>query len=408
MAALSHDVYVWQRSWNAPVKTAVLSHGTNFGTVVALAAEVTWKNKQPQVARPALPYETLRAGSRRVGLALRIGPSAGPFSTNDPTAKALAGLAHSIVSEARSNGIEIAELQLDFDCAESRLDGYRLWVEAVKLRIAPTALIITALPAWLRQPSFSNLVAASDGFILQVHSLERPKNFNAPFTLCDPASARSAAEKASRANVPFRVALPTYGYYVAFDQNHSFIGLAADGPSIKWPAGTRIREVRTNPEEMARLVSFWTTNQPKNMRGVIWYRLPIESEILNWRFSTLGVVMACRVPQADLRVESRSSEPELAEIFLRNAGSADFSGNARVTVRIPRGQVRSSDAVGGFDLEKTGGQSFLLRSAQLFLRAGEEREIGWLRTERKVEVELELINQSQPPHEAGTLPSNIP
>ena len=43
-APLPHDVYVWQRAWNEPVREAVVRHATNFQTLVALGAEVTWKD----------------------------------------------------------------------------------------------------------------------------------------------------------------------------------------------------------------------------------------------------------------------------------------------------------------------------------------------------------------------------
>ncbi len=352
------------------MRSAVAQHMTNFQTIIALAAEVSWKNKLPQTTRVLLDYKTLQAAKRPVGLALRIGPSAGPFRSDDAIALSLAGLAHSLLAEAASNAVSIAELQVDFDCAESKLDGYRIWVEMIRERIKPTPLVITALPSWLKQTDFTRLAASSDGYILQVHSLERPKNFTASFMLCDPLTARRAVEQAGKINVPFRVALPTYGYLVAFDANDNFIGLAADGPSIKWPAGTRIREVRSDATEMAKLVGGWNTNHPPRMRGVIWYRLPIENEILNWRFSTLGVVMSGRVPQADLKVESRSPEPELAEVILRNDGSVDFQNEFSVRVRVRGASVVASDALGGFDLGKTRSDEFLFRAPELVLRAG--------------------------------------
>ena len=386
---LPHDVYVWQRAWNDSVRNAVAGSGTNFNRIVALAAEVTWKSQQPQTTLVPLDAPALRASGRPIGLALRIGPSAGPFRSNDAVVMTLTSLAHSLLATAASNDLTITELQLDFDCAESKLAGYQVWVETVRRRIAPTPLIITALPGWLRQPAFAQLAHACDGFVLQVHSLERPQSFHAAFTLCDPAAAIRAVELAGKIGRPFRVALPTYGYYVAFDAQDKFVGLAADGPAIKWPAGTQIREVRSDPVALAKMVMGWGTNHPAALQGFIWYRLPIENEILNWRFLTLGVVMSRRVPQADLKVESRSPEPELVEVFLRNEGSADFQNGIAIRVRA-RTRVVASDAVGGFGLEKLAGDFSRLHASQFLLRAGETRQIGWFRLNRKAEVELEI------------------
>ena len=64
--------------------------------------------------------------------------------------------------------------------------------------------------------------------MLQVHSLERPKNFDAPFTLCDANAARRAVTWAAKIGVPFRVTLPTYGYLVAFAPGGQFVGLSAE------------------------------------------------------------------------------------------------------------------------------------------------------------------------------------
>ncbi len=387
-APLPHDVYVWQRAWNESVREAVTQHATNFQSIVVLGAEVTWRDRQPQVTRVMVNYDSLRAARRPVGLALRIGPSAGPFRSNDVVAVALTRLAKSLVTEATTNEVRLAELQLDFDCAAAKLEGYRVWVETIRRQIAPVPLIVTALPSWLKQPAFAKLAAASDGYILQVHSLDRPKGFNAPFTLCDPKAARSYVEQAAKIPVPFRVALPTYGYYVAFDASDKFIGLAADGPSIEWPRGTRIREVRTDAGEMARLVGYWNTNHPPSLRGVIWYRLSISQDTLNWRSATLGVVIAGRVPQADLKVESRSPEPELVEVILHNDGTADFQNEFYVRVRVRSARVVAGDSLGGFDFSKHANGDVLFQARELVLRAGEQRKIGWLRTNRKAEVEL--------------------
>jgi len=47
----------------------------------------------------------------------------------------LCDLAASLVAEAQTNQIQLSELQIDFDCAELKLDGYRVWV------VTPIALV---------------------------------------------------------------------------------------------------------------------------------------------------------------------------------------------------------------------------------------------------------------------------
>ena len=271
---LRHEVYVWQRAWTEPVRSAVAQHATNFSAVTVLKAEVSWKDKQPQVVRVSPDYATLGGTHQPVGLALRIGPYAGPFAETNAITTFLCDLAASLVAEARSNHVSPAELQIDFDCAESKLDGYRVWLTAIQRRVAPLPVTITALPSWLDARAFKRLAAVATNYVLQVHSLDRPKDFNAPFTLCDPGAARRAVERAGRIGVPFRVALPTYGYVMAFDKSGKFIGLSAEGPRRTWPEGAQLREVSADPLAMAALVQGWTASRPAAMRGVIWYRLP--------------------------------------------------------------------------------------------------------------------------------------
>ena len=53
-------------------------------------------------------------------------------------------------------------VEVDFDAAESRLDAYRQWVEAIGRRVAPAEVGITALPSWLDAPQFAELARATD------------------------------------------------------------------------------------------------------------------------------------------------------------------------------------------------------------------------------------------------------
>lgn len=407
---LFQDAYVWQRSWTAPVRQAVQEHGPDFSRLVVLKAEVTWQATRPQIATVAIDYPTLAATRRPVGIAVRIGPYAGPFTTNAPATKFLAGLAESAIAEAKRHRLAIAELQLDFDCAESKLEGYRVWIQAIRARIAPVPLTITVLPSWLRQPAFGSLVSATDGYVLQVHSFERPRNAREPFTLCDPAAARQAVERAVAFKVPFRVALPTYGYRIAFDSVGRFVGLSAEGPARSWPEGVQEREVRADPVELARLAQYWATNRPPAMRGLIWYRLLISTDILNWRWPTLSAIVALRSPHESVRAESRRVEPGLVEISLVNNGELDISSRLAVEVRWSResgARLLAADGLRGFEMvdERTSTLRLQNQSQSCRLPAGERQVIGWLRfnQDREVQVELkQLLPQKDPKEDHPT------
>ncbi len=390
--AMPNDAYIWQRVWIEAVSEAVMEHGGEFTELIVLQAEVTWRNRTPQVVRVQLAPSVLQNAGGRIGLALRIGSYAGPFEAKDAPARFLTELAASLVSEAVTNRLCVAELQIDFDCAESKLDGYAVWVEAIRRRVAPVPVTITALPAWLKQAACKRLITAADGYVLQVHSLERPTRFDAAFKLCDPAEARSAVERAAGFGKPFRVALPTYGYVIAFDQAGRFAGLSAEGPARIWAEGTQLREVRSEPAAMAQLVQSWQRDRPQALAGVIWYRLPISQDRLNWRWPTLSAVMSGTLPRSDLRAEARHPKPGLVEIDLVNAGATDSPAPSEVILRWTQGRVLAADGLQCFDSVEPGPNTmqFQSKTDTPRLEAGERRNIGWIRLTKETEVQIEI------------------
>ncbi|MDB6017212.1 MAG: hypothetical protein JWR19_1701 [Pedosphaera sp.] len=390
---IAQEAYIWQRAWNEPVRDAIALHATNFTGLVVLNAEVTWKQGHPQVIHIPIDYASLLRAACPVGLALRIGPYPGPFTTNGQPMDQLAGLAVSLIAEAQANRLKIRELQIDFDCAESKLDGYRVWVETLRRRIAPVPLVITALPSWLNQNSFQYLARASDGYILQVHSLERPRDFASPFSLCDPAAARRAVEQAGQIDVPFRVALPTYGYLIAFAPDGHFIGLSAEGPAKTWPAGTRLREVRSDPVAMADLVRGWSLVHPAALQKIIWYRFPISLDVLNWSWPTLNAVKTGRSPRESFRLDTSRSAAGLTEISLVNDGEADLSSRPVIEVRWQHARLVASDGLRDFEVVDPGPNTLQFRARTTLipsrLAPGERQAIGWLRLDGEVEVQIE-------------------
>ena len=393
-AILPQEAYVWQRVWNEPVVEAVTNHGAAFSNLVVLRAEIVWHGAKPEVIPVKLDYPALAGTHRPVGIALRVGGYAGPFAADDRVTSLLTQLATTFLAEARSNGIAASEFQIDFDCAASKLDGYCVWVEALRKKIAPTPLTITVLPSWMKEPAFKQLAESTDGYVLQVHSLERPKNIDAPFTLCDPVAAQRAVEQAGKIGVAFRVALPTYGYLLAFDKAGKFVGLSAEGPRKSWPVDVQLREVRADPLEMARLVQVWSTNGPPALRGIIWYRLPTIVDNFNWRWQTLGAIVASRFPRESFRGEARPVEKGLVEINLVNDGELDLSSRLVVEVRWSRmggARLIAADGLHGFNTLNAGPSSitFQTQSQPDRIAAGEKQTIGWLRFDRECEVQVE-------------------
>ncbi len=329
----AQEAYLWQRQWTPQVVESVRKISPELDGLQILAAEISWDDKgQPQVFQTSYDAQTLKALSVPLALVMRIGPYGGPFSEDDTAAKAILAQAERLLITAQAQGIRVTEFQLDFDCAESKLSGYRKWLLALRqeLRRAfpDVRLSFTALPVWLRHTSeFRQLATAADSFVLQVHSLEKPTSFDAPITLCDPAKSLSWIAQASTVGVPFRVALPTYGYEVVFDAEGHFKALVAEGSRPQWTEGTRVRVVRSDPTEMARLAQQLTSAPPAHCLGVIWFRLPVAGDRLNWSPRTLQTMLEGKIPTRRLSItpEWNESSDGLATIYLENTGDTALS-----------------------------------------------------------------------------------
>jgi len=143
---------------------------------------------------------------------------------------------------------------------------------------------------------------------------------------------------------------------------------------------------------LAELVQAWTADRPVAMRGVIWYRLPTVVDNFNWRWPTLGAILAGRVPQEKFRVNARRVESGLVEISLANAGELDVSSRLAVEVRWSKARLIAGDALRDFELadRSLSAARFQTKSQPVRVRAGNQLVLGWLRFDQDCEVQCEL------------------
>jgi hypothetical protein len=282
---------------------------------------------------------------------------------------------------------------VDFDCAEANLAAYGEWLAALRGACGKTPLVFTALPVWLRhEAEFIALAKAADGFVLQVHSLEKPTSPSVPFTLCEPeralAWARQAGVLAAQAGsgITFRVALPTYGYELGFDAAGKFIGIAAESPR-DWPQGTQLRTVRTDASAMAALAAQLASAKIERATGVIWFRLPVAGDRLVWDAVTFDAVVSAKPLVSRLVAEVRTAGTGLVEIVVRNRGQTTLPLPPEVRVSWLAGQGPvASDGLRGYTFAAPAPEGAVLRapaasvaSGRIALAPGRECVIGWLR-----------------------------
>lgn len=388
---LRQEVYVWQRSWTPAVQESV-RQAKDFAGVIVLAAEVDFRGPEPRVTRVPLDGATLRALGRPVGAAVRATAFSGRFADSPEIVRLLQSLVRDVAVEARARGISLFEIQIDYDCPESKLKDYREILPVLREAAAPVPLTLTALPSWMRQrQAFRRLIEGVDGYVLQLHSLVLPEKPGEVAALIEPRSARGWVEAAASFGRPFRVALPTYGYEVAYDARGKLLGVLAEGPLLSWSPDVTVRKVRSDPQAMSGLIRSWARDRPAALTGVLWYRMPVAGDRLNWTWPTLRAVTAGRAPRGEIRAVIREPEPRLVEVDLLNAGETEVPWPATVQLRWQGRAPSAADGLAVYKIVRADrGGIDLAGSAAGLLRPGERRTIAWVRFATRTEVQVEL------------------
>ena len=394
---LAQRGYLWQREWTPAVVDAVTQAEGIMDGLVILGGEIQWHGATPQTIRAAIPWKALQTSKKPYAIALRVAPFGGPFASDDAPSQTITEVAKSLLSEARTHGVRVSEFQLDFDCAQKKLAGYQIWLKALRPAVSPMPLVITTLPAWLDEPEFVALVGAADGYVLQVHSVPPAKD-SSRAALCDPALARSWVAKAARLGRPFAVALPTYRCLAGYDPAGNLLGVAMDGVQPSWPGLTSVLEFSADADELAALVKEWQTLRPRGLKELLWYRIPVASDVRNWRWPTLAAVMAGRMPRHHIEVVTQGENP--VDFALANTGEADDSLDVSVVVTWDEAGLVASDALPGWTVQEEAGRAvFMPRPAyRLRLTPGDTQGVGWLRYDRITTPRWQVTRIHHLPH----------
>jgi hypothetical protein len=362
---------------------AVQEAGQRLDGMVIIGAEIVWSGSTPETIRANIDWPTLKNAAKPISLALRVAPYPGPFSKDDSTAKRISDVAKSLITSASAHGLNVSEFQLDFDCAQKKLSGYSLWVEAVRSAVYPTRLVITTLPAWLNEPAFVPLVRLGDGYILQVHSVPVSTQ-GGQSLLLDTNLARQWVQKAASLGIPFSVALPTYRCLAGYDKTGKLLGVAMDSVDLAWPPGTRTLEFSTDADDTAKLVNEWFSARPDELKELIWYRIPVATDHRNWRWPTLAAIMAGRRPIHKLEAVQRGDNP--VDFSIKNIGEADKQISAELTVTWAGASPVAFDALPGWTVATERERAVFTRvdGIPMELPPGNERSVGWLRFDQVV------------------------
>jgi hypothetical protein len=310
-------------------------------------------------------------------LAVRIGTRSALGGSREPDLSEGFALLQAGVASARAAGLEVRQVQLDFDCPERLLSAYAARVRAFKATNQDLSVTVTALPSWLDARGCAELFAAVDGFTLQVHATQRP-NARAPTPLLSSRQALAWVEQAQRFRRPFRVALPTYAYVAGFARSGTFLGVQAEGREPP-TATVRTQLLPADPAEVAATLAALRAGRYPWVRGVDWFRLAFPGDRQNWTRAGFAQVLKGEVLAARCQVEPRLAGA-LVDLVVVNPTPQPLALPV-IKVRWSRAGWVAADAAEGWTVPaaEAHGQVFAVDPRAGFLAPAERRVVGWLR-----------------------------
>jgi hypothetical protein len=364
---LRREAYVWQTRDSEGLQEAVSRSKGTFETLHFLASEISataggYSTKRTRLAKSLLKDR---------GLVLRVGSSVSVRGFGD------SGFRETIDRELRwIAGCEPLEVHLDFDCPQSELRAYGALLHSIQRDFPQLRLVITALPSWLGEVEFKSLAAECAGVVLQLHSLDLPERENRPVVICDPVEARKAVERMETLRCSYRVALSTYGCEVYFDERGKVLDvLSEDSLSKSGSSATRRTVGFSDPVALAILVREWMGERPAFMQGIVWYRLPLDSDRRNWRWHTLERVAIGEVPVSRMEISAEPASSGAWDIVLRNLGDMDELLPETID---PGGEFVAIEGLNGYVSDALE-RFFLEHVSWPWLAPGDRLVVGWVR-----------------------------
>jgi hypothetical protein len=340
---LMSSVYVWQRAWMPANVTALNDSKAVFSELRVLAAQ-----QQPGEGwiDARVDLDALKSDGRIVRQVIRID---GRLPTLDTGA--IAKRTHALVAKWRAAGVHVDGIEIDFDCPSSRLGDYAKLLAAIRPQLPNDAtLSVTALPAWIGAPGLADVLTQSDEAVLQVHAVSDPKH-----GLFDSKQARQWIDAFARQTTKaFRVALPAYGSALVVDAEGHTVGVESEATLAE--PGARM-ELFSDPREVAGLLRDLEHAPPPNLRGIVWFRLPLPGDRRAWPLTTIVAVINGK----DLHNSGNLEAVLPASVDVGGTGCGD------------------ADALPGYRIEHAGAAPRFVRETHASLPATQSRPIGWVR-----------------------------
>lgn len=373
----SHDAYIWQRQWTPAVKTAIANANASIANWHILAAEV---DKQGMIQPVVIDVASLKLTEKPVIPVIRINGQRLNWAS-DELIEAILGLA----ADWRKAGLNVSGLEIDHDCATRRLPEYIAFLDHLRLAISDQQLpvIITALPTWLDSQRLSDLLAKTDGAVLQVHAVSNPLQ-----GLFNPQQAADWVKRFSAISpIDFRVALPNYGSRIGWDTDGRISAVESETPVGL--TGPRTKELIVTPQSVATFINNLRQTKLPGLQGFVWFRLPTADDQRAWSLGTWQAVMAEKPLQPKLTVTAIPAQPAgVFDIVLHNESDIDGPAPLHIQVANPQ-RCAAADGLGNYSVRQSATSLTFHLIKPSTLPAHHYTAIGWIRcpnTEVQVNV----------------------
>lgn len=388
-APLTHAAYVWRQGWD-PAAVASLADRTWPAGLTELNILVGECGLGPTGRRVHPPWPALRGTAKALSLSVRIGTRQALGGPAEPDLSEGMTLLRQGWAEARAAGATVASVQVDFDCPSRLLPAYAERIAAAKRAWPEVRVTVTTLPTWLKEPGFARLIAAADGWTLQLHGTERP-NLAKPSPLFAEAPALRWVEHAESFGRPFRLALPTYAYLACYSSAGAYLGVRAESADL--PAGTaRTQVLPADPAQVVGLLRRLEDRRHALVLGIDWFRLPFPGDRQNWTMAGWAQVIARQgIPNEcspELKVEGA-----LADVAVINPTGQPLP-MPTVELAWADARLQGADATASW-VAAPRGEGLIFRPHPLagFLAPGERRVVGWVRLTEARPVSVRVLGE---------------
>jgi hypothetical protein len=287
-----------------------------------------------------------------------------------------------VIADWRVAGVRVDGIEIDFDCPSSRLDEYAQLLATLKTKLPSDAtLSITALPAWIDAVGLPAVLAHVDEAVLQVHAVTDPAQ-----GLFDAKQAALWITKfGALTKKPFRIALPAYGSALVLNADGTTAGVESEASIAQ--AGER-RELNADPRAVAQLLRDLERTHPANLRGVLWFRLPLPGDRRAWPLATLGAVIDARPLQPKLVADTHANGNGAFDLQVSNLGTLETVLPAQL--EIDAHDCGDADALPGYRIEHAGTVLRFVRETGATLPASQTRALGWVRCPQLSDKDLHV------------------